>query len=145
MARLSERYGEGRQVFTLPMPGLADLVETGEVEGARVEAMLRIALKAPLSAGADAVALGCTHYGFLRDTLAELLPDGVQIIDAADPVARRARQILAERGYTPDPAAESRPILCYATGDPADFEATITRLRQAGADLPALSIGRPVA
>jgi hypothetical protein len=60
-------------------------------------------------------------------------------------VARRARQILAERGYTPDPAAEPRPILCYATGDPADLEATITRLRQAGADLPALSIGRPVA
>lgn len=148
LARLHDRFANGRQVFTLPMPGLADLVEAGEVEGDRVEQMLRVALYEPLRAGADAVALGCTHYGFLRPVLARLLPPDVRVIDAAEPVARRAVQVLRERDIDlPDHAAvgdEEHEALCYATGDPAEFEATIERLRAAGADLPALRIGRPV-
>ena len=60
-------------VVTKPaLPGLADLVEDGEVAGERVEAMLRGALD---SAGADVdeLALGCTHYGFLRPALEALV------------------------------------------------------------------------
>jgi glutamate racemase len=145
MARLHERYGEGAQVHTLPMPGLADLVEAGEVEGERVERMIREALAAPLAAGADAVALGCTHYGFLRPTLLRLLPEGVRIIDAAEPVARRTRDVLRAAGLEAEPGDERPEILCYATGDPAGLEETIERLRRAGAELPPLSVGRPVA
>jgi len=145
MARLHERYGSEKQVFILPMPGLADLVEAGEIEGERVEAMIREALAAPLAAGLDAVALGCTHYGFLRPVLDQLLPDTVQIIDAAEPVARRTRTVLSELGFAPEAVEEPREVLCYATGDPAALEATIAGLRRAGADLPTLNVGRPVA
>src|SRR5690606_7089186 len=44
MARLQARYGGEKQVFILPMAGLADLVEAGEIEGDRVETMVRDAL-----------------------------------------------------------------------------------------------------
>ena len=144
LARLHERFANGRQVYTLPMPGLADLVEAGEVDSERVERMLREALDEPLRAGADAVALGCTHYGFLRPMLTRLLPSGITVIDAAEPVARRTRHVLAERGIGLSSTGEEREVLCYATGDPAALEATIVRLRAAGADLPALRLGRPV-
>lgn len=145
LARLRERFGSEQQVFILPMPGLADLVEAGEIEGERVEAMLREALAAPLEAGLDALALGCTHYGFLRPVLSRLLPERVRVIDAADPVARRTRNVLAELGFDPEAPGEPREVLCYATGDPAALEATIEHLRRGGADLPTLNIGRPVA
>lgn len=145
LARLHERFGSETQVFILPMPGLADLVEAGEVEGERVEAMVREALAQPIEAGLDALALGCTHYGFLRPLLARLLPEGVRIIDAAEPVARRTRSVLGGLGFDPDAAGEPREVLCYATGDPVGFEATIDGLRHAGVDLPPLNIGRPVA
>lgn len=145
MARLNERFGGETQVFILPMPGLADLVEDGEVAGERVEAMLREALAEPLAEGLDALALGCTHYGFLRPVLSRLLPDEVRVIDAAEPVARRTRTVLGELGFDLDASGESREVLCYATGDPARLEATITGLRRSGADLPTLQIGRPVA
>jgi glutamate racemase len=115
------------------------------VEGERVERMIREALAAPLAAGADAVALGCTHYGFLRPTLLRLLPEGVRIIDAAEPVARRTRDVLRAAGLEAEPGDERPEILCYATGDPAGLEETIERLRRAGAELPPLSVGRPVA
>ena len=97
LARLNGQYATDARVFTIPMPGLADLVEAGEVEGERVEEMLRAALDAPIAEGADSVALGCTHYGFLRHTIARLLPPGVRVIDAAEPVARRIRQGAAAR------------------------------------------------
>ncbi|MDA0815832.1 MAG: glutamate racemase [Chloroflexi bacterium] len=144
MARLNEQFAGGRQVFTLPMPGLADLVEAGEVQGDRVESMLREALEVPLRAGADAVALGCTHYGFLRPLLVGLLPVGVRIIDAVDPVARRTLHVLREIGVDMTRPTEVAEILCYATGDPVGLEVTIDRLRCAGADLPRLIMGRPV-
>ncbi|MGE3961078.1 MAG: glutamate racemase [Dehalococcoidia bacterium] len=143
MARLHERFGTEKRVHILPMPGLADLVEAGEVEGARVEAMIREALVEPLDAGLDALALGCTHYGFLRPVLSRLLPEEVRVIDAADPVARRTRAVLAELGFDPDAAGEPREVLCYATGDPAGLEATIEGLRRGGAALPPLNVGRP--
>ncbi len=153
LARLNERFAQDARVFTVPMPGLADLVEAGEVEGDRVEQMLAAALEEPVREGADAVALGCTHYGFLRPTLARLLPAHVRLIDAAEPVARRTLHVLTERGLDlggaegdrdADREAGEREILCYATGDASAFEATIQRLRDAGADLPTTRIGRPV-
>lgn len=147
LARLNERFGQDARVFTLPMPGLADLVEAGEMEGARVEEMLAAALDEPVREGADAVALGCTHYGFLRPVLTRLLPAHVRLIDAAEPVARRTLHVLAEQGFEVPPVGdpgEAEELLCYATGDASAFEATIKRLRDAGADLPGIRIGRPV-
>lgn len=151
LARLNERFAGDARVFTLPMPGLADLVEAGEVQDDRVREMLRAALEEPVREGADAVALGCTHYGFLRSVLRDLLPPNVVLIDAAQPVARRTMHVLREAGFEVDEpsgegaeSAEQREILCYATGDAVAFEATIQRLRDSGADLPGMRIGRPV-
>lgn len=145
LARLHERFGEGTEVFTVPMPGLADLVESGEVDGPRVEELLSAALEEPVQAGIDALALGCTHYGFLRPVLGELLPPSVQVIDAADPVARRTLHVLQECGFALDEPGEPREVLCYATGDATALERTVERLRAAGADLPPLRVARPVA
>jgi len=148
LARLHQRFAEGRQVFTLPMLGLADLVESGEIDGERVQEMLARALEEPVREGADAVALGCTHYGFLRPLLARILPADVQLIDAAEPVARHTLRLLRDRGFdvgsegTPparEPQREPHPVLCYATGNADAFAATVERLRDAGADLPLLN------
>ena len=55
LARLRDLYGAGANVAVVPMPGLADLVESGEVAGERVERVLREALALPLREGIDAV------------------------------------------------------------------------------------------
>jgi glutamate racemase len=145
LARLQERHATDARVWTIPMPDLADLVEAGEVEGARVEQMLREALEAPLADGVDAVALGCTHYGWLRPVLGRILPEGIAVVDAADAVARRTTFVLQEAGYEVDAPGPAQEVLCYATGDAAALERTIGRLRDAGVDLPPLSVARPVA
>ncbi|MFA7249936.1 MAG: glutamate racemase [Dehalococcoidia bacterium] len=145
LARLTERHSGDADVVTIPMPGLADLVEAGEIEGARVEGMLRRALEEPVAQGADQLALGCTHYAFLRPLLRRMLPDHVELVDAGEPVARRTLHVIAEAGLEVDAGEPEREALCYATGDVAAFESTVERLRAAGAALPPLRISRPVA
>ncbi|MBM3141370.1 MAG: glutamate racemase [Chloroflexi bacterium] len=138
LARLRDDHGVGAEVAVLPMPGLADLVEAGEVTGPRVQTMLREALAVPLRDGIDAIALGCTHYGFLRATLARLVPPEVELIDAAEPVARRALSLLTAAGADPGAGGAPAGVRWSATGGAAAFAATLERLRAAGVALPPL-------
>lgn len=137
LAALTTSLGDPDRVAVVPMPGLADLVEAGVLRGGAVDDALRAALEGP-GRDADHVVLGCTHYGFLRPRLAELLPPGVEVVDAAEPVARR---VLALLGLAPDPGAPPGPPMRTATtGDPARLGQAITRLRAAGAGLPAMDL-----
>jgi glutamate racemase len=144
LARLHEHHAAGSEVLTVPLPGLADLVEAGELAGPRVEAIIGPALAALRASKVDQVALGCTHYAFLRPALAGLLGPDVEIIDAAEPVARRVRQQLEAHGLAV-PEGERVAPHCAATGDRAAFAASLERLRAAGADLPALQLAREAA
>eukprot|EP00898_Chlorokybus_atmophyticus_P007039 jgi/Chlat1/7336/Chrsp59S06971 len=155
--------GPSTRVWVLPMSGLADLVEAGELSGPRLEALLRESLAEPLADGADVIALGCTHYRFVQDAIARVAPN-TQIIDAALPVARRAVSLLglsnnlphhfrggAQQAYAYGLDASSSSInhnLYYtqhilphivrvaSTGDPANMSQTIRRLRAGGARVP---------
>ena len=138
LARLAEHHARDVQVATLAMPGLADLVERGVIEGAEVEQMLAVALAGPVADGADMVALGCTHYGFLRPVLERLLPPDVTVLDAALPVARRVSDVLGESAG----AAGTGEVVCYPSGDAAAFEHVVSLLRSAHAQLPPLRIDR---
>lgn len=143
LERLRRAYAGSAEVATVALPGLADLVEGGAVAGPAVEALLRRELAA-LPDGVDAVALGCTHYGFVRATIEQLLGPGVRVVDAAEAVARRVQQQLVEHGLAVPGGAEVT-VDCAATGDAAAFAATVERLRAAGSALPPLRVLRPEA
>ena len=144
LARLHSTYAAGTDVLTIPMPGLADLVEDGEVDGPRVEGILRDALRGVAAEGIDELALGCTHYGFLTPTIERLLGPGIDVIDAAEAVARRVEQQLEAHGLLL-PEGTPVPVLVSTTGDPARLERSIDRLRAAGAALPPLRLVHPAA
>ncbi len=146
LARLEASHASGVTVHTVPMPGLADLIEAGRARDPRVLEMLDAATREPVALGADAIALGCTHYGFVAGSLRKLLPDHVAIIDAADAVARRVLAVLDESGLAV-PAGALRPVDYDVTGDDRAFAAAIDCLRDAGERLPSLAEfrRRPVA
>ena len=135
LAQLEANHARDVMVQVVPMPGLADLVELGESTGERVRARLSAAVAEPVSLGADAVALGCTHYGFVAETLRELLPESVVVIDAADAVARRTVDVIRERGLEIGDG-EPLPVVYEVTGDVALFDQAMARLREAGEALP---------
>ena len=138
LTRLQDAHAGGVQVVTVPMPGLADLVERGEIDGEQVRMLLRGALDA-MARDVDEVALGCTHYGFLRPALEAMLGPGVEVLDAAEPVARHVVRQLAARGIALTDAGDPEALVrCSTTGDIEAFAATVQRLRAADAMLPSI-------
>ncbi|MCM1177110.1 MAG: glutamate racemase [Clostridium sp.] len=114
--------------------GFVELVENGNTEGPEAERTVAASVKPLIDAGADTIVLGCTHYPFLRETIAkvarEMAPDRVvTIIDPAPAVARHLEEVMQSEGLLHDKARQimqtdnghGNPanIRLVASGDPS--------------------------
>ncbi len=126
LAGLIEEFAAGKRVINVGCDGLEDLVEAGDVRTSRATALLERHLAPLRGSGADAVGLGCTHYPFLRRRIKRILGPSVRVYDPSRPVARRVRQILAERDAF---AGHAQPAYrFYTTGDAALFANVASKL-----------------
>jgi len=87
LQRLRQRYAAGVEVLFVPCPGLADKVESVDLDSSEVEQLLRSLLTPALDKGVDTLVLGCTHYPFLLDSIQRVVGPDVQIIDPSAAVA----------------------------------------------------------
>lgn len=90
------RYGSEVQIVKAVGEGFVEAVERNEEQSAETEALVRRVIEPIVAAGADKIVLGCTHYPFLRDVIAKVAGEGVEIIDSAAAVARRVISLLEE-------------------------------------------------
>lgn len=125
-ARVVADFGSGATIVSTPGHGLAEIVEAGEQTTLRARSAIRASLEREVKAGADTVVLGCTHYHFLAPDIEAEFP-GLTIVDTSEPVARRARQVLEERGLSAPPG-QARHLDLIVTGDREDFRARMERL-----------------
>lgn len=95
VARLCEAYGGGVRILLQPCPGLVEQVERSELASDETRALLSGYLKPLLAAGADTIVLGCTHYAFLRQAVADIIGPRVSIVDPAIAVAHELRRRIA--------------------------------------------------
>jgi glutamate racemase len=128
--RLLDNHVAGVEVVKIPCAGFVELVEAGEVSGPRAESVIREAIWPAIESGVDRVVLGCTHYPFLRDAIASVLGEGVEILDSGAAVARQVERVLAERGLLAPDGEGSLELL--TTGDPAAVQSAVDRLWQSG-------------
>ena len=96
VARLVQLYGADKHVLLQACPGLMEQVEQADLHSPQTEALLRQFIAPLLAQGADTLVLGCTHYPFLRDTIARVAGEGVTLIDPAEAVARELKRRLSE-------------------------------------------------
>ena len=82
----------------------------------------------------DTLVLGCTHYPFVRDILANAVGPEVQLIDNGEPVARQTRRMLASLA-TSDQAGE---CVLLSTGDPKNLQHAAHRWLKL--DIPATAL-----
>ena len=82
------------QVALIPAPGLVQNIEAGKADDPETRKMLEGFL-APYIGNLDALVLGCTHYPFVKDIVAEILP-GTLLLDGSDGTARHTRHLLEE-------------------------------------------------
>jgi glutamate racemase len=114
-AALIERYAEGVEVLTQPCPGLVELVEAGKLSGPVARALVERYVAPLLERGVDTLVLGCTHYPFLRSTIADVAGPHVAIVDTGPAVAGQVARVVAQRGIV---AGQGRARF-WTTGDSA--------------------------
>jgi glutamate racemase len=112
-ARLVASQAQGVTVVPRPCPGLARLIEDGDLHAPALLAAIDQHAAALRTAGVDTVVLGCTHYAFVHAQIQAAMGPDVQIVDTADAVARHAVRSL--HGRVADSDAPARLI---TTGDP---------------------------
>ena len=113
---LMERYGEG--AVKVPCPGLMELVEAGDREGA-LRYLKDLFRRYPPDT-VDAVVLGCTHYVFLKDMIRDLLPERIAITDGNAGTARQLRRVLERGGLLNDGGPGA--VELGTSGGPEDLE-----------------------
>ncbi|MDD2760359.1 MAG: glutamate racemase [Methylomonas sp.] len=94
VARLCEAYGKRVRILLRPCPGLVEQVEHGELYSAATRRLLTGYLSPLLTAGADTIVLGCTHYPFLGELIGEIAGTDVAIVDSGAAVAKQVLRRL---------------------------------------------------
>lgn len=104
------------KVITQPCPTFVELVEAGSLTGDNVTAAIKKYTTPILEAGADTLVLGCTHYHFLRDSIQQVVGNGITLIDTGAAVTKRTQSLLAD--LTVQPSTPLSPTLhIQTTGD----------------------------
>lgn len=94
VTRLCDTYAQGVRVILQACPGLADQVELGRINHESTYALLENYLRPGLTAGADVIVLGCTHYAFLMESIARISGPSVTIIEPSVAIARQLHRVL---------------------------------------------------
>ena len=84
-------------VDLVPMPKLVEFAENGDFKSDEVEEYIQHELKQYNLNEYSELVLGCTHFPFFKETLAEIFPKGIQIIDGSIGVANRLKNVLEEK------------------------------------------------
>ncbi|POZ51543.1 glutamate racemase [Methylovulum psychrotolerans] len=95
VAQLCRLYGQDTRIMLQPCPGLVEQVERGDADSDFTRQLLEHYLAPLLSAGADTLVLGCTHYPFLEPQIRKLVGPGVAIVESSAAVARQLQHRLA--------------------------------------------------
>ena len=100
----SERYARLRDRLRQAHPavqwheraavGLATAIETGDVTATEKLAREHVGTLLAQAPDLDTLVLGCTHYPFAAPAIAQAAGPGVRLIDTADAVARRTRDLV---------------------------------------------------
>ncbi|NLU50410.1 MAG: glutamate racemase [Syntrophomonadaceae bacterium] len=86
------------EVYEAACPQFVPLVESGRLDGAEVEQVVRGYLGALLAKGVDTLVLGCTHYPFLAPVIDRVMGGGVTLVDPAEETVNQLRLTLLESG-----------------------------------------------
>ena len=121
VGNLIERHKGGITVVTQPCPGLVELVEAGDLSGPRTSDLIRQYTQPLLERGADSIVLGCTHYTFLRETIARVVGASVSLFDGAEAVARQTAKVLGakDHGNPRDQVVARGQTMFFTTGEPS--------------------------
>ena len=94
------------------------LVETGHTQGEIARLVVEEYLDQIKKAGVDTLILGCTHYPLLKDTIRQVMGEGVTLIDPGKITAGYVKKYLEENNLT----AQKSHYKFFVSDCPDEFE-----------------------
>lgn len=122
---LKERFAADATLLVQPCPGLVECVEKGDISSAHTRSLLQHYLNPLLEQGVDSIVLGCTHYPYLMQMIAEVSGAEVKIVDTGDAIARELKRQLQAVQMLADKDRQGEACF-YATG--ASNQVMVSRL-----------------
>jgi len=95
--RTLHKFASNATVLEQVGEGLVELVESGETDTPQARKLIGKYIRPMLEQNADHIVLGCTHYPFLENLIREFAGEGVEIVNPAPAIARRAGEVLQAR------------------------------------------------
>lgn len=95
--RTLHRFASNAKVLEQVGEGLVELVEGGNTDTPQAREIIGKYITPMLEENVDHIVLGCTHYPFLEKLIREFAGDGVEIVNPAPAIARRAGEVLEQR------------------------------------------------
>jgi glutamate racemase len=92
--KTSELFAKNTEIIEVIGEGLVPLVEKGLLNSEETRSLLIRLLQPMIAKGIDYLVLGCSHYPYLIPLIKEILPEGVQIIDSGEAVAKQTKAVL---------------------------------------------------
>ena len=100
--KLLDRYRDMREIEPVPCGGLMEYVEQGILEGEELDAYLIEKLKPFMDTKISSIVLGCTHYPFVRNAIAKVVGQDIDIIDGSLGTSRELMRRLKEKDLLND-------------------------------------------
>lgn len=136
--RLVREHAAGIEVVAQPCPGLVDLIEQGQLDGAALHQRVDELTRPLRDAGVDTVVLGCTHYPFVTAAVRQSMGEEVAIVDSGPAIARRLAHVLAESGA--GAGGGSGSLRVKTTGEPEAVRPVVARLWEGAVELDRVAI-----
>jgi glutamate racemase len=123
---LIKKWAPDCTVTTIGSSLLVPLIERGRVESPEIKQELEKIFRKTSNVPFDIVALGCTHYPFVRNTISAIVGDEVRILDSGAAVARQVQRILSKRNELSRLTRSTKEFL--TTGDTETVTGTFRSL-----------------
>ena len=95
--RTLHKFASNATVIEQVGEGLVELVEGGNTDTPQARELIGKYVVPMLEKNVDHIVLGCTHYPFLEGVIKEFAGEGVEIVNPAPAIARRAGEVLAQK------------------------------------------------
>jgi glutamate racemase len=129
------------EVIQQACPLFVSLVEEGELHSPITRLVAEKYLSGLHDLSIDTLVLGCTHYPLLKPVIAELMGEGVTLVDSAEATAAEVETLLSERELLNEQAANGTKRF-YVTDAASRFSRIAERIfGEPLAHLEAVEIG----
>lgn len=112
---LIEEFANGCSALNIGCDTIVEQIEEGNTNSRVMEKKLKRILRPVIQSGCDIIALGCTHFAFIRQLIERIVGTGIAVIDSGPAVARHVARILTHNRLL---ATSTKPThLFVTTGD----------------------------